>query len=249
LEAQPRCGNFTSAAYQAILDCPNWKDRICKPHPKKHSDFHDADIASAREFDSCCSSDALLMNIVCHPSSRTNQKLWGLFGFNEIPVVEFGFKANLPFGDGTIEPRSSEIDLRLLNSSGGLIIFVEAKLTERNFTNKDTRHVEKYRGFDSVFSRDKLSKREGKYLHYQLLRNVIAANYHQARFRLVCDERRPDLHEAWGEVDWAILSPDLKAHCRLMTWQSVATTLPPELQKFLAEKYGIVAKINSDRVG
>jgi hypothetical protein len=106
----PRCGNFTPAAYQAIVDCPKWKDRIEKPRPKKHSDFHGADSASAKELDSCCSSDALLMNIWFHPSSQTNQKLWELFGFNEKAAVDFGFKANLPFGDGAIEPTSSEID-------------------------------------------------------------------------------------------------------------------------------------------
>ena len=242
-EAQPRCGNFTPAAYQAILDRPSWKNRICKPHPRK-SAFYDADKASAKELDSCCSSDALLMNIVCHPSSRTNQQLWELFGFNQIPAVDFGFKANLPFGDGGTEPTSSEIDLRLSNSTGDLTIFVEAKLTEPNFTKKDIAHVNSYRGFASVFSSDKLPTQEGQYLHYQLLRNVIAANYYQVGFCLVCDERRPDLQEAWGEVNRAILSTDLKERCLLITWQQVATVLSAELQTFLADKYGILGHIH-----
>jgi hypothetical protein len=244
LEGMSRCDNFTPAAYQEILDCPNWKDRLSKAHSKKDTAFDDADIASAKELDSCCSSDALLMNIVCHPSSRANQKLWELFGCNQIPDLDFGFKANLPFGDGTIEPRSSEIDLRLSNSTGDLTIFVEAKLTEPNFTAKEISKVEKYCCFASVFFKDRLPACAGKYHHYQLLRNVIAANYYQAGFRLVCDERRLDLQEAWAEVGKAMMSTDLKERCRLITWQQVAALLPPELQTFLAGKYGIVWQIH-----
>jgi hypothetical protein len=144
------------------------------------------------------------------------------------------FKAKLPLKDGSIEPTSSEIDLRLSSSTGDLTIFAEAKLTKSNFTDKDTGKVEKYCCFASVFHRDRLHTEAGQYLHYQLLRNVIAANYYQAGFCLVCDQRRRDLQEAWSEVDKAIVSTDLRARCRLITWQEVATVLPPELQTFLA---------------
>jgi hypothetical protein len=180
------------------------------------------------------------MNIICHPSSRTNLKLWQLFGFNHIPAIDFGFKANLPFEDGSIEPRSSEIDLRLSNSTDHLTIFVEAKLTEHSFTAKDISNVEKYCCFAGVFYRDRLHAFAGNYLHYQLLRNVIAANYYRAGFCLVCDQHRPDLREAWDEVGKAIVPTDLKARCRLITWQHVATALPPALQTFLFGKYGIM---------
>jgi hypothetical protein len=139
------------------------------------------------------------MNIVCHPSSRTNSKLWELFGFNQMPTVDFGFKANLLFEDGSIEPRSSEIDLRLGDSTSDLRMFAEAKLTERNFTRKDIAHVKDYRGFASVFSGNKLPTQAGQYLHYQLRRNIIAANYYRAGFYLIGDRRRSDLQEAWGK--------------------------------------------------
>jgi hypothetical protein len=191
------------------------------------------------ELDSCCSSDALLMNVFCHPDIRTSEKFAALFGFRRIPTMQFGFKANLPFKNGGNEPTSSEIDLRLYDLTTGRVMLIEAKLAENDFTSRDKAYVLRYRDFASVFA-DRLSSEKSKYRHYQLIRNILSADHYDACFCLICDRRRPDLHEAWREIIQAVMPLDLKLRCSLITWQEIAMTMPPDVQTFLEEKYGIV---------
>jgi len=177
------------------------------------------------------------MNIFCHPSSIKNQALPQMFGFDHLPEPDFGFKAKLPFAAGGLEPRSTEIDLRL--HSPTRTVLAECKLTETDFTAKPRAHVERYAAFTETFDVASLPQRDGQFLHYQLIRNVLAARYHKASFSLICDQRRPDLQEAFAEVVSVIADPQLRLRCSLITWQQIATTVPVSLRTFLTAKYGI----------
>ncbi len=74
---------------------------------------------------------------------------------------------------------------------------------------------------------------------YQLIRNVLAAYAADASFCVLCDARRHDLIDLWYEVLSAVHSPTFATRLKLLTWQELATTLPSDLQQFLATKYGI----------
>ena len=83
--------------------------------------------------------------------------------------------------------------------------------------------------------------REVRYRSYQLIRNVLAAHAAGARFCVICDERRPDLHEAWFKVMAAVWSAEMRTRCLMLTWQELAAVAPVGLREFLEVKYGIVA--------
>ncbi|NLF21824.1 MAG: hypothetical protein GX590_01565 [Lentisphaerae bacterium] len=234
---KPCHGNFHDESFAGITLRPSWVSRLEKPHSGKRRCFLDCDASTAREMDSCTSSDALAMNIFCHPSSITNQSLARIFGFDPLPEPDFGFKANLPFAVGGMEPRSTEVDVRLHSSTR--TVLAECKLTEPNFTACPRAHVERYAAFDQTFDVAHLPQKDGQFLHYQLIRNVLAARHHEASFTLICDQRRPDLQEAFGTVVSAIVDPRLRLRCSVITWQQIAATLPMSLQTFLSAKYGI----------
>lgn len=237
-DGKPCHGNFHPESYAAIALRPPWAERLKKPHTGKNRGwFRKDDATNAREMDSCTSSDALAMNIFCHPSRIKNQALAQMFGFDQLPEPDFGFKANLPFAVGGIEPRSTEIDLRLHSPSR--TVLAECKLTETDFTAKPRAHVERYAAFTETFDVARLPQRDGQFLHYQLIRNVLAARCHNANFSLICDQRRPDLQEAFAEIVSVIADPELQLRCSIITWQQIAATLPVSLQTFLAAKYGI----------
>ena len=81
---------------------------------------------------------------------------------------------------------------------------------------------------------------EAGYAGYQLIRNVLAAFAEGCSFCVLHDERRPDLREAWFEVMAAVKSAEMRARCKVLTWQELAALVPAELQEFLDLKYGIV---------
>lgn len=67
-------GNFFPASYASILKSPDWRKRLTKAHTgRRNLPKHETD--QWRELDSCTSSDALLMNIFCHPDSLASGKL------------------------------------------------------------------------------------------------------------------------------------------------------------------------------
>src|SRR5438309_1821902 len=61
-----RHGNFLDASYRAICSDPNWSARLNKPHSQSAA-LPEEKRQSAKEMDSCNSSDALLMNCFCYP--------------------------------------------------------------------------------------------------------------------------------------------------------------------------------------
>lgn len=80
---------------------------------------------------------------------------------------------------------------------------------------------------------------EVMYEGYQLIRNVLAAHASDTSFCVIYDARRPDLREAWFQIIAAVKTALMRTRLKALTWQELSTVLPPELQSFLAAKYGI----------
>jgi hypothetical protein len=77
---------------------------------------------------------------------------------------------------------------------------------------------------------------------------VLAAHALNLSFCVLLDARRPDLIEAWYAGMKCIKISDLKTRCKVLTWQELSELLPPNLQKFLDLKYGIVPPGSAPRV-
>jgi hypothetical protein len=222
-------GNFVPESYRAILADANWRRRLAKYH-SQHKALPRSDRGYWCELDSSCSSDALLMNVFCHPGTLRSSQLWTMLGV-EATRPEFGVRARVPL-IGERQDRT-ELDMRL----GPLL--VEAKLTEGGFQTKEKETMEQYRDFAAVFVRRELPQTRTDYLSYQLLRNVLAAYATDSSFCVLADARRPDLLESWHAVMRCVRPVDMRLRCKMLTWQELATVLPRSLQNFLGEKYGI----------
>jgi len=229
-------GNFHPASYRAILRRAIWRKRLAKvlTVPDKLRDVEDD--RRLCELDSCCSSDALLMNVFCHPRVRSSPQVLGLLGLDEAGVPIFGWRARVPLSSGKFD--RTEVDMKL----GTLL--VESKLTESSFEHCDIKRMREYADFREVFHLNQLPRSRKQYRCYQLLRNVLAANAHNASFCLIADARRTDLIQEWFEVLGAISTSQLRTRCKLLTWQELAEALPASLQRFLALKYGIGATVD-----
>lgn len=224
-------GNFLPDTYAAILGNPNWRKRLTKAHAQARTSLPKTDRGRWCELDSCNSSDALLMNIFCHPETFMNGRVRSLLGVDEDAIPEFGFKPRVPMATGKFD--RTEVDMRL----GTLL--VEAKLTESDFQTKSRDVVNSYRNFAEVFDRRTLPQTRTSYLSYQLIRNVLAAHDTQSSFCVLCDSRRRDLISRWYDVMRCVKVFDLRIRCKVLTWQELAEALPEQLQEFLCEKYGI----------
>ena len=239
-QGAPRHGNFLNASYDAICGNPEWARRFRKPHPRRPA-LPAERRAEAMELDSCTSSDALLMNVFCYPNLLRHDPFVRLMGLPATTEAEpervFGFKPRVPLRRSRTD--ATEVDLKLQ------CLLIEAKLTEKDFTKKRADAVERYRDFVSVFESSILPMQDGHYLHYQLIRNVLAAYQCGFRFRLICDARRCDLIEAARTVLHAIRTPNLRAKCDIITWQEVAHCAPEDLGAFLRDKYGIASSDSS----
>jgi len=170
--------NFHPASDLAISANPAWLRRLSKPHTASRRSRARKDWPW-RELDSAVSSDALLMNIFCHPRvfngrtlapavanllnvDRTAQPRFGVNprvplrttrkGRGKLPSQSDG-PANLLSGRTNTLKDRTEIDLRLDN------LFLEAKLTESNFQTAPPRLIERYRDLESVFDPDRLPRK------------------------------------------------------------------------------------------
>ncbi len=217
-------GNFLDSSYRNILEEKSWRVRLQKPHPYFPRE------QEVKELDSCNSSDALLMNIFCHPGIDKWKSLKKLLGLSEIGEPEFGFLAKVKKDNGQVD--ATEIDMRL----GGILI--EAKLTEKDFTRKEKTIVESYHNFKKVFNKELLSQSGEDYLNYQLIRNILAAYQHNLSFLLLCDARRPDLARELYLTVRCVKNDRLRAKCNIVFWQEIAQNVGKELRDFLIEKYG-----------
>ncbi len=207
--------NFQQSSWEEIVATAAYFDRT----KKAHSHFPSASIL---EMQSSNSSDALAMNIFCHPQIKSWVGVATLLKLSSLANVEFGYKA------GVLKsklPDATEIDLYLNNS-----IFVECKLTEEGFTHKDKSEVEKYDEFANVFHIEHLHQDELGYHNYQLIRNILAANQYKGRFLLFCDMRRPDLAKSFFETVRCIKDVDLRIRCEIVYWQDIARVVGLDLR-------------------
>jgi hypothetical protein len=226
-------GNFHPLSYEAILECSEWRKRLGKSLSVSERLADLDDDRRLRELDSCCSSDALLMNVFCHPGVLASREFRTLLGVEESALPMFGWRARVPLDNEKFD--RTEVDMHW----GSLL--VEAKLTEGSFESCAAEKMETYSRFAEVFNRKALRRKKSQLPCYQLLRNVLAADAHDYSFCLLCDARRPDLIESWFQVLSAIRLLDLRVRCKLLTWQELAQALPRDLQDFLSLKYGISA--------
>lgn len=232
-------GNFFPASYRRICTRPEWAKRLAKRYTASRRLDTRSEHRHA-ELDTAASSDALLMNIFCHPTALRSAALRGLLGMGTGALQpEFGFHPRVPLVRGLVD--RTEVDMRL----GDLL--VEAKLTESGFGSGGASSMARYPLFESVFDPAALPMTEDVFGCYQLLRNALAAVHLDCRFALLCDARRPDLHEDFLSVVRAMRSAEDRNRMLLVTWQEVATCLPAPLRQFLAIKYGIVPAHHSFR--
>jgi hypothetical protein len=129
-------GNFQPASHQAILATPGWARRLTKSHAQRARALPSPHDVSAREMDSCTSSDALLMNIMCYPGAISGD-LSTLLGVANGDVPHFGVPGAVPLADGSVD--STEVDMRIGHTN------FEEKLTESSFTTKSVAAVERAR--------------------------------------------------------------------------------------------------------
>jgi len=217
--------NFYRDSYSAIMNNPEYEIRL----KKRHSFFKNEDI---KELQSSASSDALLMNIFCHPKI---QKDWigirKLLEVESIKSIEFGYLPNIESDESM---RKTEIDMKIDS------ILFEAKLTETNFTKKDfSTLIHKYPQTEDIFNIKKLLLADEVVVNYQLIRNILAANERDCRFILLLHSERTDLLRSFYKVFDSIKSEDLKKKVSFLTWQEIASVVGKDLKNFLKSKYAI----------
>lgn len=226
-----RHGNFQPASFRAIQGNPQWRHRLRKVHTTAKKIFPRAELGTWSELDSCVSSDALLMNIFCHPGVAKSRNVAVMLGIDVPLKPQFGFRARVPLANKKFD--QTEIDMKLGN------LLVEAKLTESDFQRAKKAYLLRYRDFHRVFDEALLPRAGQYYASYQLIRNVLAADASQCSFCVLLDARRPDLIEAWYAVMKCVQAVDLRTACKVLTWQELSGALPASLRAFLARKYGI----------
>lgn len=227
-----RHGNFHPRAYEAICARPEWKRRLAKVHTA-HKRMRARADWKWMELDCANSSDALLMNVFCHPGVVECAGVRATLGIAAGAMPEFGVKPRTPLKGSKRD--NTEIDMRV----GDLL--VEAKLTESDFQSARPSLIERYRDLEEVFDLEELPVRGGRVMGYQLIRGTLAAFASGCSFCVLCDARRPELVETWYAVMRAVRTFELRCRLKLLTWQELAAVVPGELREFLAEKYGILS--------
>jgi len=229
-DASGHHGNFHPLAYQRIRSHPQWQKRL----HKAHTAFKRSRVRATwqwKELDCAHSSDALLMNIFCHPHVMGSARVLTMLGIESEGTPEFGFKPRVPFHDRRHD--STEIDMKID------LLLVEAKLTESDFQSARFELISRYRDLETVFDLSELPMRDGKYRGYQLIRGTLAAYATGCSFCVFCDARRHDLIEAWYAVMRAVRQSELRCRLKVLTWQELAGVVSDDLRDFLIVKYGI----------
>jgi hypothetical protein len=227
-------GNFHPASYREICANPAWSRRLQKAHTA-YKRMRPRANWQWKELDSAHSSDALLMNIFCHPEVVAKPHVSTMLGIAKAnqpgnqPI--FGYRPRTPLLNNKRD--NTEVDMLI----GDLMI--EAKLTESNFQRAAPSLVSRYRDLEEVFDLADLPMRDNKHDGYQLMRGVLAAHATGHSFCVLSDARRPDLSENWYRILRSVRAYDLRCRLKLLHWQELASALPTNLQQFLEIKYGI----------
>lgn len=233
-----RHGNFIPTSYKAICKNAHWQRRLAKVHTLGRRSLPATDRGRWMELDTCTSSDALLMNIFCHPRLLRDARVCALLGVEPGSSPCFGYRARVPLLNGRFD--RTEIDLRLGN------LLIEAKLTESDFQSAPRSVLLAYRDFLEVFDAEHLPQNGDQYISYQLLRSVLAAYARRYSFCVLVDDRRPDLIDAWYAVMRCVKPVALRTELKISTWQELAEAAPRPLRAFLAAKYGIDSKRSTE---
>jgi hypothetical protein len=212
--------SFHPESFTSINNQPNWRARITKAHH----------VQGTKEMQSSNSSDALLMNIFCHPGA---QRWKGLKNLIEDPLkpINFGFRCHVRINGGKND--STEIDMEIPG------IFCEAKLTETDFTQKPAKIVENYDNLQRVFHVGALPRLGNNYDNYQVIRNLLASIEHNRKHILFCDERRPDLVRRYMTTVLCLRNVEHRNKCRVIFWQELISACGSSLRDWIEEKYGM----------
>ncbi|HEY4009489.1 MAG TPA: hypothetical protein VGM11_05015 [Acidobacteriaceae bacterium] len=229
-DASGRHGNFHPLADQAICSNPAWAKRLNKVHTASKRVRARADWRWM-ELDSANSSDALLMNIFCHPEVPGRPAVRALLGLASDAEPHFGVKPRTPMLGNRYD--TTEIDMRIGD------VLIEAKLTESDFQTAKPNLILRYRDLEQVFDFAELPVRNEKVIGYQLIRGTLAAHASGCSFCVCCDARRHDLIEIWYRIIRAVQPFDLRCRMKLLTWQELAAAVSHDLATFLAIKYGV----------
>jgi hypothetical protein len=151
-------GNFHPASWTAICANPDWARRLSKPHTAWRRSRALANWPWM-ELDSATSSDALLMNIFCHPEvfngATLAPQVTTLLGVPLAAPPRFGINPRIPLHPNpkgrTLTDRT-EIDMQLGD------LFVEAKLTETGFQTARPALIQRYRDLEAVFNLSRLPR-------------------------------------------------------------------------------------------
>lgn len=213
--------NFHPDSYRNISNHADWNARTLKPHPN---------VPGVKEMQSSNSSDALLMNIFCHPLIG---KWTGVKKVveSELDTIVFGVPGAIQLYKGGTD--TTEIDLSLTDS------LCEAKLTESDFTKKRSLVVENYAGLKEAFHIETLPRKGDDYDNYQIIRNLLASIQHNRKHILFCDERRPDLAMRYMETVSCLRDIKRRVNCRVIFWQELVAACGATLRDWIEEKYGM----------
>lgn len=212
---------FHPESFGNILNNQDWNKRTRKSHPQ---------VRDAFEMQSSNSSDALLMNIFCHPSIGEWRGV-GKMMEGKLESFEFGYPARVRLKDGQSD--TTEIDLALPAA------FCEAKLTETDFTQKEAGTVERYESLESEFHVELLPRRGSDFENYQVIRNLLASVEQDRDHILFCDARRPDLARRYFETVACLRDSHRRVRCRVIFWQEIVAACGEALQEWIEERYGM----------
>jgi hypothetical protein len=213
--------SFHPESFASINNRPDWRERTTKAHQN---------VPGTLEMQSSNRSDALLMNIFCHPDARR----WkGIKNLIEEPLdsITFGFPGQVRISGGN--PDSTEIDMAIPG------IFCEAKLTESDFTQKRAEVVERYDSLQRAFHVGALPRLGDSYDNYQIIRNLLASVEQNRKHILFCDERRPDLVRRYMATVLCLRDIEHRKKCRVVFWQELASACGDSLREWIEEKYGM----------
>ena len=209
--------SFHPDTFANISKNNDFKKRLDKPH---------SNVPNCKEMQSSNSSDALLMNFFAHPKIKEWKSLRDLVSINQSDNIEFGW--NPTFSNET--NHKTEIDMKIGDS-----IF-EAKLTEKDFTEKELRVVLAYSNIENIIDLRGLTN-NSVVSNYQLIRNLLTVDKYGCKFNLLIDETRIDLIREFYKVKCAIKNSYLSDNFNFITWQEISNCVGLDLKNFITEKY------------